>query len=112
MSPISRPAGSGLPDMACPAIPTRTYLYKFRLRRTASGAAIVRPCEPDDYGVLPKDAPPKRCALPGTKIGVNSAEGGFAQKIPGQKILRRSFLCFVGRLSAFRLRPPWPAARS
>ena len=55
MSPISRPAGSGLPEMVYPAISTRTYLYKFRLRRTASGAAILRPCEPDDYGVLPLD---------------------------------------------------------
>ena len=72
--------------MAYPAISTRTHLYKFRLRRTASGAAIVRPCEPDDYGVLPKDAPPKRRALPGSKIGVNSVEGGFAQKIAGQKL--------------------------
>ena len=59
--------------------PTRTR-DDLPLRRTASGAAIVRPTESDDYGVFPKDAPPKKMRPPGTKIGFNSDRGRLRAK--------------------------------
>jgi hypothetical protein len=58
--------------MAYPAISTRTYLYKFRLRRTASGA--------DDCGVYLKTLRQKDAQPPGTTVGVNSAGGRFRAK--------------------------------